>query len=207
MEREKDGLFGRLVHFWKEKIRMQGEDGIGFWKEEENVENHFAEMGTVAALSQKEIKGTFWKEEAERKEQEKKIVQLLPDVEEAKVRKENPGEVEEREGKAEHSPRVFMAERFAMKKAEGTDENSLRSVFVKDMPDEAKGKRHIIPVLEENSMTQEREQTAEVLQEDTAENFQKEEKSVESKLDVEQLMREITKRLWEERGGCGRRLR
>ena len=208
MEKEKDGLFGRLVLFWKEKIRMQGEDGIGFWKEADGTENHFAEMGVVAALSQKETKGTFWQEEAERKGQEKEVVQILPEVEERKGRKENLPEDEEREEKPKHISKIFAAERFAAEKITETDGDDLRSVFLRNMPDEDIEERPIIPVFEENNVMQEREQNADVLQrEDNTGNFQKEEKPAESKLDVEQLMREITKRLWEEREGCGRRLR
>ena len=193
MEKEKDGLFERLVHFWKEA---------------DDTENHFAEMGAVAALSQKEMKSTFWQEEAERKVLEKKVVQLLPEVEESKGRKENLPEDEEREEKTKYSSKIFATERFAAEKIRETSGNGLRSVFLKNMPDEDKEERPIIPVFEENNVMQEREQNADVSQrEENAGNFQKEEKIAESKLDVEQLMREITKRLWEEREGCGRRLR
>ena len=208
MEKEKDGLFGRLVLFWKEKIRMQGEDGIGFWKEADDMGNHFAEMGAVAALSQKETRGVFWQEEAERKVLEKKVVQLLPEVEESYGRKENLTEDEKREEKTKYSSKIFAAERFAAENITETDGNGLRSTFLKNMLDEDIEERPIIPVFEENNVMQEREQNADVLQrEDNTGNFQKEEKPAESKLDVEQVMREITKRLWEEREGCGRRLR
>ena len=208
MEKEKEGLFGRLVHFWKEKIRMQGEDGIGFWKVADDVENHFAEMGAVTVLSQKETRGTFWQEEAERKVQEKKVIQLLPEAEMVKVRKEISEEAEEREEKAEQGKRIFMAERFLEGKTERADGSDLRPVFMRNMPEEDGKKRDIIPVLEKNSVMQEREQISDVMQEGkTVEDVQKEEKSVEQRVDVEQLMREITKRLREEREGCGRRLR
>ena len=137
-----------------------------------------------------------------------KVVQLLPEVEESYGRKENLPEDEESEEKTKHSAMIFEAERLAAEKITETDGNGLRSVFLKNMPDEDKEERPIIPVFEENNVMQEREQNADVLQrEDNTGNFQKEEKPAESKLDVEQLMREITKRLWEEREGCGRRLR
>ena len=52
MEKREKGLFGRLLAFWKEKISMSEGGNIGFWHDTETVENHFAEMGAVAALSQ-----------------------------------------------------------------------------------------------------------------------------------------------------------
>ena len=65
MEKEKKGLFGRLLDFWTEKIGIGETDSIGFWHEKRTVENHFAEMGAVAALSQQETKRAFWEEAAE----------------------------------------------------------------------------------------------------------------------------------------------
>ena len=65
MEKEKKGLFGRLLDFWTEKIGIGETDSIGFWHEKRTVENHFAEMGAVAALSQQGMKKAFWEEAAE----------------------------------------------------------------------------------------------------------------------------------------------
>ena len=55
LEKEKKGLFGRMLDFWREKIGMGETDGIGFWNDRENVENHFAEMGAVASLMQRAL--------------------------------------------------------------------------------------------------------------------------------------------------------
>ena len=199
MEREKDGLFGRLVHFWKEKIGMQREEGIGFWKAADDVENHFAEMGTVAAMTQKEIKGTFWQEESERQMQKKKTMYLIPEMDE--VSQGKSAESMEREGKAEQSPQIFLAERFLGETAKEPDGDE-------NTTDKTREKRYIIPAAEEKDMMQKKEHVSDEMQEEKPlENVRREEKTAEPKLDVEQLMKEITKRLWEEREGCGRRLR
>ena len=39
MEKERKGLFERLMDFWKEKIYMAGEDRIGFWYEKNPLED------------------------------------------------------------------------------------------------------------------------------------------------------------------------
>ena len=194
MEREKDGLFGRLVQFWREKVRMQGEKNIGFWKEDA-VENHFAELGAVAVLSQEETRGTFWQEEEERKTAEKKMMRILPETDEGK---------EQKEEKAAYSQRIFVAERFAEEKE--NEERRSGYVFAEDKPEKNAEKRKVIPVAAEKMP--EKELVSEGLQEgDKTETYRKEEVTAESKQNVEYLMREITKRLWEEREGCGRKLR
>ena len=44
MEKERKGLFERLMDFWREKIYMVGEDKIGFWYEKDSLEEHCAEF-------------------------------------------------------------------------------------------------------------------------------------------------------------------
>jgi len=51
MEKEKKGLFGRLLDFLKGKSETEMADGIGFWNDGEIVEKHFAEKITVAKLA------------------------------------------------------------------------------------------------------------------------------------------------------------
>ena len=58
MEKERKGLFGRLLDFWKEKIAMGQTDSIGFWNDVEAVENHFAEMGEKAYIIGEVKEGT-----------------------------------------------------------------------------------------------------------------------------------------------------
>ena len=60
MEKEKKGLFGRLLDFWREKSETGTTDGIGFRDDAVDVEKHFAEMGAVASLTQEETKKVFW---------------------------------------------------------------------------------------------------------------------------------------------------
>ena len=64
MEKEKKGLFGRLLDFWKEKIGAGETKGIGFWNGARELENRFAEMGDSVSLKQ-EKKKAFWEEKVE----------------------------------------------------------------------------------------------------------------------------------------------
>ena len=67
-------------------------------------------------------------------------------------------------------------------------------------------KRNIVPVMEE--VAQEEEKTEEEAEESPErEKIKKEGQQVESEIDIEKLMRQMTKKLWEERESCGRRLR
>ena len=59
MEKERKGLFERLMDFWKEKIYMVGEDRIGFWYEKSYLEEYSAEMGDMDAVRQKEVQKIF----------------------------------------------------------------------------------------------------------------------------------------------------
>ena len=65
MEKERKGLFGRLLDFWREKFDMGETDSIGFWHEKEGLGQYFSEMGAVASLTQEETKRIFRQEEKE----------------------------------------------------------------------------------------------------------------------------------------------
>ena len=78
--------------------------------------------------------------------------------------------------------------------------------FLWEMPMEEQEKRSIIPVMAEP--VQEKESVLEERQEKLErETTKREEPQAESTVDIEKLMRQMTKKLWEERESCGRRLR
>ena len=80
-----------------------------------------------------------------------------------------------------------------------------RSLLWKE-PVEEQATRRIIPVVMETANEKkeyaEREEPV-----PKKEESRKEEKQTETMVDIEKLMQEMTKRLWEERESCGRRLR
>ena len=114
MEKEKKGLFGRLMEFWRGKIGMDEANGIGFWHEKADVENHFSEMGAVAVLSQEETKKTFW-EKTESTVSEKIKEGFLTET----VKEEKAKFPEETEKAGKQSGfRIFAAEVFREEKGE-----------------------------------------------------------------------------------------
>lgn len=207
MEKEKKGLFGRLLDFWKEKISMGGMDSIGFWHEKEDVENHFAEMGAVAALSQRETKKVFWKEAAAETEktafaesilEKQKSILRTETAEEEKI----GGETAEKGKKGT----LFSAEILRENGLAEKKETGMRQAFFTEIAEEEREKRSIVPVFAE-AAEEERVHAEEEEKMIAEEIHKKEETQTEAVLDIEKLMRQMTKKLWEERESCGRRLR
>lgn len=193
-----------MLDFWKERIGIGGTDRIGFWHDTETVEKHFAEMGAMAVLTQEETKTAFWEETAEVFPAEKVKGTFFAETE--KVR-ESP--LQEEEEKADHKrtvSRVFAAERFGTEKEEDAKERQLGKAFFGEMPGEEKEKRSIIPVTEEPAGVQEAS-TEKMLEMSEKNKTGKEETQEAPVIDIEKLMQQMTKRLWEERESCGRRLR
>ena len=109
MEKEKKGLFGRLLDFWKEKVGMGETDSIGFWKEAEPLEKHFSEIGAVDVLNQQErekfsgkkrLMGVweeknritvFWRNKRKSFLQKRKKKKIFGFRKKRKIRKENRG--------------------------------------------------------------------------------------------------------------------
>lgn len=214
MEKEKKGLFGRMLDFWKEKISMDETDGIGFWNGKETTETHFAEMGAVAALSQGETKRAFWEEAAETAlekkeadsdilEQEKRFFFVEAEKEE-KEKFSEPTEEEKIQKKA--VSRLFTAEFFREEKETEVEEGRMGQAFLWEEPEEEKEKRSIVPVAEEGAQAE--KNIAEAEEEmPKVEPVKREERQEEMPFDIEKLMQQMTKKLWEERESCGRRLR
>lgn len=202
MEKEKKGLFGRLLEFWREKISMGEMDSIGFWHEKADVENRFSEMGAVAVLSQEETKKTFWQEMGKDASEEEMGVFLSETVKEEKT---DLLEEAEKMGK-QNGSRIFAAEVFQEEKKKETEEKGIGKAFLWEVPEKETEKRSIVPVMEEAA-----EEKRIVMEEEQEmpkrEDMKKEEQQAEPVIDIEKLMRQMTKKLWEERESCGRRLR
>ena len=207
MEKEKKGLFGRLLDFWKEKISMGGMDSIGFWHEKEDVENHFAEMGAVAALSQRETKKVFW-EEAAAETEKTAFVESILEKQKSILRTETAEEEKIGGETAEKGKKgtLFSAEILRENGLAEKKETGMRQAFFTEIAEEEREKRSIVPVFAE-AAEEERVHAAEEEKMPEKEIHKKEETQTESVIDIEGLMRQMTKKLWEERESCGRRLR
>ncbi len=201
MEKEKKGLFGQLLAFWKEKIGMGGTESIGFWYEKEPLENHFSEMGAVVVLSQKETRKAFWEEtEAILQEKEKTSVLMKENRKTEKIpEKEDHTE-------AKRGSTIFAAEIFREKRKAEAEEPEIGRAFLWDMPEEEREKRRIVPVMDK-AVQKEGLPVEEEKELPKQEGKKREETQAEPVIDIERLMRQMTKKLWEEREGSGRRLR
>ena len=192
MERERKGLFERLMDFWKEKIYMAGEDRIGFWYEKDPLEEHLAEMGTVTYANQKEEKKNFFSEKEEQRQMLHEMFSADKTEEPQKKKESIFSESvqmfkENEEAEKSRNAQVLLWEEPEMEKVRR------KSIAIAVQEEKAKGERIAAEIREEKA--EDREMSARIEQQKTAE------------IDVEKLMQQITKKLWEEREGCGRRLR
>ncbi|MGM9917281.1 hypothetical protein [Anaerotignum sp.] len=212
MEKEKKGLFGRLLDFWKEKIGIGETKGIGFWNGAKNLENPFA--GDAVSLKQGEKKKTFWEEKVETilgekeeegglLEQEKKL--FFAEAEDGQEKDSEAAEDGEKTEKRKVS-NLFLTEVFREERQEEAEESKMGQAFLWEMPEMEKERRSIVPVTEETK--QEKTPAAEAEQEmPKTKTAKREEPQTEMSFDIEKLMQQMTKKLWEERESCGRRLR
>lgn len=212
MEKEKKGLFGRLMDFWKEKIWAGETEGIGFWNGAKTLENPFAKMDDAVSLNQREKKKTFWEEKVEtileEKEQENGVLEQERNfffAEEEDERKKDLEAAEEQESAEKRRvSHLFTAEVFREERQ--AEEGKMGQAFLWEKPEEEREKRSIVPVTEETK--QEKMVVVEGEQEfPKVETVKREEPQTETPFDIEKLMQEMTKKLWEERESCGRRLR
>ena len=207
MEKEKKGLFGRLLDFWKEKIGMGGMDRIGFWHGKEDVENHFAEMGAVAALSQRETKKAFWEEAAAGAEKKASAERILEIQKSILHGEKAEGETEdEKTPKEEQRTNLFSAEILRENRQTEEKESTMGRAFFAETAEEEREKRSIVPMFAEK-VQEEKVHAVEEEKIPAREMHKKGETQTESVIDIERLMRQMTKKLWEERESCGRRLR
>ena len=201
MEKERKGLFERLMDFWKEKIHMVGEDRIGFWYEKDTLEEHFAEMGAVDDVTRKAVQKNFVPEKEEKWQRMKEIFSAEK-TEEPQKKKES----------------VFSESVQMFKENEEAEKSRNAQVLHWEEPETEKVERKNITIAVQEDKAKEERITTEIREEKNAESFAEEkeedrgmsariEQQNSAEIDVEKLMQQITKKLWEEREGCGRRLR
>ena len=201
MEKEGKGLFERLMDFWKEKIQMVGEERIGFWYEKDSLEEHFAEMGAVADMNRKEVQKNF---SFEMEEKQQRVLDMFS--------------VEKAEEPQKKKKSVFAESVQMFKENEKAEESKNAQVLLWEEPEMEKRNRESIAIAVQAEKAKGERIAAVVRAEKAAESFTEEkeedremsariEQQKMAEIDVEKLMQHITKKLWEEREGCGRRLR
>ena len=231
MAEEKKGLFGRLLEFWKEKTEEKS-GGIGFRNREkterktaaekmpdvlrqEKTEKQIFREGTMQRAAEKAEKQTFregtMQRMAEKTEQEllQKERKQLFSAEKAEEKKEPAlRKAEEKTQKKETMIPIFAAEIFREKTEGRTEEDKRKTIFMQEEPFAEKEQRKIVPIAAkakpaEKAAAEEEEEA----EEPQAAQKKEREQTKGSEIDIERLMREMTKKLWEERETSGRRLR
>ena len=102
---------------------------------------------------------------------------------------------------------IFTAEIFREKTERREAEERRKTIFMQEAPFAEQEKRKTIPIVAETGLA-EKAAAAEEAEELPQEAPKKErEQAKGAEIDIERLMREMTKRLWEEREASGRRLR
>lgn len=201
MEKERKGLFERLMDFWREKIYMVGENRIGFWYEKDSLEEHFAEMDAVADMNRKEVQKNF---SFEMEEKQQRVLDMFS--------------AEKAEVPQKKKESVFVESMQMFKENEEAEKSRNAQVLLWEEPEMEKEKRERVTIDVQEAKAKKERIVPVVLEEKTTESFAEEkegdwerparieqQKNVE--IDVEKLMQQITKKLWEERESCGRRLR
>ena len=199
MEKEKKGLFARLLEFWKERIDGGGTDSIGFWNEKKKMDG--GTIGVDVSVRGRETK--LFRQEEEALTQEKK--RFFTESENGRKRVLEAAEDPTRTHQKQKTG-MLTAEIFREEKAEEAEKSALGKAFFRERSVEEREKpRNIIPVAEPVKEAKETE-----IEEERPldiEEKRKDEKREEPQIDIEKLMRQMTKKLWEERESCGRRLR
>ena len=214
MAEEKKGLFGRLLDFWKEKTEEKG-GGIGFWNREKEEQGKAAEKWQDVLPQEKAEKPTFSEETMriakEKKEEEQGLLQKEGKqffVEEKAEEKQEPALWTAEESMQERKTiiPIFTAAVFREKTERQEEKEKRNLIFWQEEPFAEQEKRKTIPIAAESTPAE--KETAEEETEKPQETPKKErEQAKGAEIDIERLMREMTKRLWEERETSGRRLR
>ena len=142
------------------------------------------------------------------KEQDNSVLEKQKKIVFAEAKEKEHLQISEETEDTERKQRVnlFSAEFFREGRKAEAEEGVLGKSFLWEMPMEEQEKRSIIPVMAEP--VQEKESVLEERQEKLErETTKREELQAEPTVDIEKLMRQMTKKLWEERESCGRRLR
>lgn len=191
-EKERKSIFERLMDFRKEKIGMAEADGIGFWRGEKE-KRIFAE--------ERERSGTvFLPQENGRKFREKEALRGEGLAEKESGRAEGQEKKERRSRAAE----LFFAEGLRERQSEQEEKSGMgRAIWTEEVTGERTERRQVIPI----AAAEERKMPSVTEEQTAVQKREKAEKKEQSEIDIERLMRQMTKRLWEERESCGRRLR
>lgn len=217
MQQEKKGLFGRLLDFWKEKTEEAG-GGIGFWSGGKTEGKTTAENRQDALPQEKAEKKPFFWEETVRTAKGKKAEEAETFGQERRrsfCGGENGGSKGaciadgggKQRGKRKTIVPIFTAEIFREKTEWREAEERRKTTFMQEAPFAEQEKRKTIPIVAETGLA-EKAAAAEEAEELPQEAPKKErEQAKGAEIDIERLMREMTKRLWEEREASGRRLR
>ncbi len=212
MEQEKKGLFGRLLDFWKEKTEENG-GGIGFWNRGKPEKGTMTEKMQDALPQEKKEKPTFWEETmqraAERKEEEQELFRKegkLLFSEEKAEEKEMPQTAEESVQEKKTIVPIFTAEIFREETERRIEEEKRKTIFQQEMLPEEKEQRKPVPIAAAEKKPAEKA-AAEETELPQEEPKKEREQAKDAEIDIERLMREMTKKLWEERETSGRRLR
>ena len=204
MERKKEGWFRRFIPFWKERKEQTDEERIGFFYEREQKREPFAEMGAVASLTQVETKYLFGK--VEKAAEKQKELLDAGDKEEKNYfsapleRERRPFLISAKEEDAaeKKDAGLFREEIFWKEERLEKESAGKESVFLREL--ELESETRSVPAVEKSEDSIEMQETAKTTKKET-------QKKAEPTVDIEKLMRQITERLWEEREGCGRKLR
>ena len=226
MEQEKKGLFERLLDFWRERTTEKG-GGIGFWhrakaegdtgaeKSQGILPQEKAEKPSFwAETVQRTEKPSFWEETAQRTAEQKKETEGLLRKEgkqlfleeKAEGKKEPLLRTEEKsvQEKKTHIP-IFAAEIFQEKTEQYREREKRKTIFLRESPLEEKEKRKAVPIVTtERGLAEEEAAEEKEMPQKKPKTEREQEKGEE--IDIERLMQEMTKRLWEEREMSGRRL-
>lgn len=229
--KEKKGLFARLAYFWKETIRMGLEESIGFWMGAEKERHRESSGEGFAAWERK----TLWQKGAAEvfgtKKQETGLLAQERMIFAAAEQEQGKGarsSAEKAEGDAQGEAKKsvgFFAEGKAKDRPDGRTKEGDRplwgmerfpketaaedgNVFLWRQPEAEEERHRIVPTAAKRTAEPIAQRKTEEVQEIFAEQTAKQEKKqAEPSFDIDGLMRQITKRLWEERESCGRRLR
>ena len=220
MERkERTGLFWRLLEFWRQR-EPQGEKGTGigfrqnaernkplFWKETDDI---FVKHPPEA---QKRLQKVFWKEKSktgEEQETESSYFSQKPDTQaEQTGEKRNFSEAPKQE-QAEQKRKSGIFDTTAFRrKAQRPNERQMDvfRVFSGNEVWDMEYERHRPIPIEDNTENSKVTPKAEPLTQWKAAPKEREQEvqKPEPTIDVEALMKQMTKRLWEERESGGRR--
>lgn len=230
--KEKKGLFAQLASFWKESIRMGLEESIGFWMGAEKEQYKESSSERFTTQERKTLRQEGAADVLRAKKQETGLLAQERTIFAAAEKEQDKGakiftEKAEETRKADVAPRrtrLFSAGKA--EKEQNRRETEADGLFLTGgifrretetsggneplwrQPEEEAERRRIVPVAAKEAAETISERKAEAEQEIFAAQTEKrEEKQTEPSFDIDVLMGQITKRLWEERESCGRRLR